>query len=68
MDLDLMFYCAVVYNEHDGEYFAKPYYNFPKFDSSLENKVFPFFKEYKKNPDGKLAALKPMFSWLNYEV
>ena len=42
MDLDLMFYCAVVYNEHDGEYFAKPYYNFPKFDSSLENKVFTF--------------------------
>ncbi len=36
--------------------------------TSLENKVFPFFKEYKKNPDGKLAALKPMFSWLNYEV
>lgn len=36
--------------------------------TSLENKVFPFFQEYNKNPEGKLAALKPMFSWLNFEV
>lgn len=42
LNLDLLFYCGVVYNEHDGEYFAKPYYNFPKFDSSLENRVFTF--------------------------
>ena len=41
-NLDLLFYCGVVYNENNGEYFAKPYYNFPKFDSSLENKVFTF--------------------------
>ncbi len=36
--------------------------------TSLENKVFPFYKEYIKNPEGKLAGLKPMFSWLNFEV
>ena len=42
LNLDLLFNCGVVYNEHDGEYFAIPYYNFPKFDSSLENRVFTF--------------------------
>ena len=42
LNLDLLFYCAVVYNEHKGEYFARPYYNFPKFDSNMENKVFTF--------------------------
>ena len=42
LNLDLLFYCAVVYNEHNGEYFARPYYNFPKFDSNMENKVFTF--------------------------
>ncbi|PWJ65518.1 MULTISPECIES: DUF3536 domain-containing protein [unclassified Fibrobacter] len=36
--------------------------------TSLENKVFPFYKEYIKNPEGKLVGLKPMFSWLNFEV
>ena len=36
--------------------------------TSLENKVFPFYKEYIKDPDGKMAGLKPMFSWLNFEV
>lgn len=36
--------------------------------TSLENKVFPAYQEYVKNPDSKIAALKPMFIWLNFEV
>ena len=36
--------------------------------TSLENKVFPAYQEYIKDPAGKLSALKPMFSWLNFEV
>ena len=36
--------------------------------TSLENKVFPFYKEYTKDPNGKMSGLKPMFSWLNFEV
>ncbi len=36
--------------------------------TSLENKVFPFYKEYIKDQEGKMAGLKPMFSWLNFEV
>ncbi|MBR5413574.1 MAG: DUF3536 domain-containing protein [Fibrobacter sp.] len=36
--------------------------------TSLENKVFPAYQEFIKDPAGKLSALKPMFSWLNFEV
>ena len=36
--------------------------------TSLENKVFPAYQEYVKYPTGKMSALKPMFSWLNFEV
>ncbi|SHI95894.1 DUF3536 domain-containing protein [Fibrobacter sp. UWP2] len=36
--------------------------------TTLENKVFGFYREFKKSPTGKFAALKPMFSWLNFEV
>ena len=36
--------------------------------TSLENKVFPAYQEYVKYPTSKIAALKPMFSWLNFEV
>ncbi|MBR4397588.1 MAG: DUF3536 domain-containing protein, partial [Fibrobacter sp.] len=36
--------------------------------TSLENKVFPAYQEYVKYPTGKQVALKPMFSWLNFEV
>lgn len=36
--------------------------------TSLENKVFGIYKEFMKAPSGKLAALKPMFCWLNFEV
>ncbi|MCQ2105521.1 MAG: DUF3536 domain-containing protein [Fibrobacter sp.] len=36
--------------------------------TSLENKVFPFYKEYLKDTAGNLSGLKPMFSWLNFEV
>ncbi|MCR5379245.1 MAG: DUF3536 domain-containing protein [Fibrobacter sp.] len=36
--------------------------------TTLENKVFDFYREFKKSPTGKFAALKPMFSWLNFEV
>ena len=42
LDLDLLFYCAVVYNEYDGEYFVEPYYNFPRFEPGMENNVFDF--------------------------
>lgn len=35
--------------------------------TTLENKVFPVYKEYVKNPS-KFEALKPMFGWLNFEV
>ena len=36
--------------------------------TALENHVFAFYKEYKTEPKGKFAALKPMFQWLNFEV
>ncbi len=36
--------------------------------TSLENKVFKIYKQFKEDPKGKLAALKPMFGWLNFEV
>mgnify|MGYP007032368478 FL=1 len=36
--------------------------------TSLENHVFGIYQEYKAEPDGKFAALKPMFQWLNFEV
>ena len=36
--------------------------------TALENHVFGFYKEYKAEPEGKYAALKPMFQWLNFEV
>jgi hypothetical protein len=36
--------------------------------TSLENKVFPAYQEYVKYPTSKIAALKPMFSWLNFET
>ena len=36
--------------------------------TSLENHVFGIYKQYKAEPDGKFAALKPMFQWLNFEV
>ena len=36
--------------------------------TSLENKAYPFYKEFRENPEGKVAALKPMFIWLNFEV
>ena len=36
--------------------------------TSLENKVFPAFQEYVKDPKGKLSELEPMFRWLNFEV
>ena len=36
--------------------------------TSLENYVFAFYKEFKTEPKGKFAALKPMFQWLNFEV
>ena len=36
--------------------------------TSLENKVFPAYQEYVKYPTSKIAGLKPMFSWLNFEV
>ena len=36
--------------------------------TSLENKVFKIYKQYREDPKGKLAALKPMFGWLNFEV
>ena len=36
--------------------------------TTLENKVFPAYQEYVKYPTSKISALKPMFSWLNFEV
>ena len=36
--------------------------------TSLENRVFAIYTEFLKEPQGKLAALKPMFGWLNFEV
>ena len=36
--------------------------------TSLENKVFGIYAQFRKDPNGKLAALKPMFGWLNFEV
>jgi len=36
--------------------------------TSLENKVFDIYKQFRADPKGKLAALKPMFGWLNFEV
>ena len=36
--------------------------------TALENYVFGFYQEYKAKPEGKFAALKPMFQWLNFEV
>ena len=36
--------------------------------TSLENKVFNIYKQYQLAPTGPLAALKPMFGWLNFEV
>jgi hypothetical protein len=36
--------------------------------TSLENHVFSIYKQYKAEPNGKFAALKPMFQWLNFEV
>ncbi|MCQ2055131.1 MAG: DUF3536 domain-containing protein [Fibrobacter sp.] len=36
--------------------------------TSLENRVFGLFTEFKKAPTSKFAALKPMFSWLNFET
>jgi hypothetical protein len=36
--------------------------------TSLENKVFGIYKQYKQDPKGPLAALKPMLGWLNFEV
>ena len=35
--------------------------------TTLENKVFPTYKKFMEDPNGKLAALKPMFDWLNFE-
>jgi len=36
--------------------------------TSIENEVFPLYKEFIKDTNGKLAGMKPMFSWLNFEV
>jgi hypothetical protein len=36
--------------------------------TTLENKVFPIYMKFMEDPNGKLAALKPMFDWLNFEV
>ncbi len=36
--------------------------------TALENQVFDIYKAYAKDPHGKLAGLKPMFQWLNFEV
>ncbi|MCF0223359.1 MAG: DUF3536 domain-containing protein [Fibrobacter sp.] len=36
--------------------------------TSIENKVFPMYQDFVKDPTGKASALKPMFSWLNFEV
>ena len=36
--------------------------------TSLETTVFPAYQEYVKYPTSKISALKPMFSWLNFEV
>ena len=30
--------------------------------------AFKIYKQFKEDPKGKLAALKPMFGWLNFEV
>ena len=36
--------------------------------TSLENHVFDIYKQYRKDPKGKFATLRPMFQWLNFEV
>lgn len=36
--------------------------------TSIENEVFPLYKEFTKDVNGKLSGMKPMFSWLNFEV
>ena len=36
--------------------------------TELENRVFAIYSEFKKQPAGKYAGLKPMFQWLNFEV
>ena len=36
--------------------------------TSIENQAFPMYKEFLKNPKGKLKALIPVFQWLNFEV
>ena len=36
--------------------------------TSLENKVFRIYTQFREDPNGKLAALKPMLGWLNFEV
>lgn len=42
LDLDLLFYCAKVYDEYNEEYFCTPYYSFSIFDSELVDTVFDF--------------------------
>ncbi|MCF0216472.1 MAG: DUF3536 domain-containing protein [Fibrobacteraceae bacterium] len=36
--------------------------------TSLENKVFPVYRQWTQDPQGPLCDLKKMFMWLNFEV
>ncbi|MDR1759972.1 MAG: DUF3536 domain-containing protein [Fibrobacter sp.] len=36
--------------------------------ATLENQAFPTYLLYRKNPNGALSKLRPMFIWLNFEI
>lgn len=35
--------------------------------TALENQAFEIYQRYRKEPEGELKVLRPMFDWLNFE-